>query len=267
VDADVVEAVVGEIRAAGGAATGVVAAVGGTGAADELVRRALSEFGRLDVMVTNAGLLRDATIGKMSDDAFDTVIRTHLRGTFTCARAAYAQFRQQGDGGRLILVGSPAGQRASFGQANYAAAKAGIVGMTRTLAAEGRKYGIAANAIIPAALTRMIASIPGMSGVVDAVEAGQPVPEKLRVSGIGTAQDVAPLVVFLASLDATVTGQCFGIGGDRLSLWSHPHEVAVTVRPGGWTLADLAKEFPAALAPHLQEYLPAPHGTGDSAAS
>lgn len=267
VDEDAAVAVTREIREAGGQAAAVVAAVGDSESADRLVRAAVDEFGSLDVMVTNAGVLRDKTVTRMTDEDFDAVIRTHLRGTFTCARAAFTQFRSQDGGGRLILVGSPAGQRASFGQANYSSAKAGIVGMTRTLAAEGRKYGIAVNAIIPVALTRMTATIPGLAEVAEAVEAGKPVPDELRASGVGTPDDVAPLVVLLASLGADVTGQVFGAGGDRVSLWSHPREVEVATRPGGWTAEALAAEFPRVFLPRLQEYLPPapPNRNGASA--
>src|SRR5579875_1002122 len=116
-----------QIVAAGGQAVSEPAGVGSSEAAQALVDRAVADFGRLDVMVTNAGVLRDRVLWKMSDEDFDLVIRTHLRGTFTCARAAAIRMREQGEGGRIIVVGSPAGQFGNFGQTNYAAAKAGIV--------------------------------------------------------------------------------------------------------------------------------------------
>ena len=134
--------------------------VGSTEAADALVERAVAEFGRLDVMVTNAGVLRDKVLWKMSDDDFDTVVDTHLRGTFTCARAAAIRMRAQEEGGRIIVVGSPAGQYGNFGQTNYAAAKAGIVAFARTWAMELARAQITVNAIVPTAWTRMTASIP-----------------------------------------------------------------------------------------------------------
>lgn len=255
-DADAAGEVVTAIEQAGGSAISVVAAVGDTASAELLVEQAVKEFGRLDVMVPNAGILRDSTVTRLSEEDFDLVVRTHLRGAFTCAKAAFQQFREQGDGGRLILVGSPAGQRASFGQANYSAAKAGIVGMARTLAVEGKKPGIAVNAIIPVALTRMMATVPGFKEITEAVEAGAAVPDKLRSAGIGTAADVAALVVFLASdAAAGITGQCFGAGGDRVTLWSHPTEIEIAERPGGWTAGTLAEAFPATFADKLQDYL------------
>jgi NAD(P)-dependent dehydrogenase (short-subunit alcohol dehydrogenase family) len=257
VDADAAGAVVAEIEAAGGRATAVIAPVGPTATAEELVATAVERYGRLDAMVTNAGLLRDRSVVKMSDEEFDAVIETHLRGTFTCARAAIARFREQGDGGRLVLVGSPAGQRASFGQTNYSAAKAGIVGMTRTLAAETARYGITVNALVPVALTRMVATIPALADAVAAVDRGEPVPDGLRANGVGTAEDVAPLLVYLLSdAAAGITGQALGVGGDRISVWSHPTVAAEASRTGGWTAAAIAEEFPALLAPHLQPYAP-----------
>lgn len=261
-DLDRAQEAVDAITGSGGTAVPVAAAVGDLATAEHLVDRAVGEFGRLDVMVTNAGILRDATVGKAGEEDFDLVVRTHLRGTFTCAKAAFARFREQGEGGRLIAVGSPAGQRASFGQTNYSAAKAGIVGMARTLAAEGKKPGILVNAVVPVALTRMTASIPGLGPVVEAVERGEPVPEHLRASGLGTPADAAGLVVFLASdAAAGVTGQVFGVGGDRVSVWSHPTEVQVVTRAGGWSAESLAEAFPASLQPHLQDYLqPQPGG-------
>ncbi len=126
------------IEADGGRAVSEIAAVGSTATAEALVTRAVSAFGRLDIMCTNAGLLRDKVLWKMSDEDFDLVVNTHLRGTFTCARAAAVLFREQGEGGSLILVGSPAGQRGNFGQTNYAAAKAGIVAFARTWALGAR---------------------------------------------------------------------------------------------------------------------------------
>lgn len=262
VDADVAGPVVEEIVAAGGRAVAVVAPVGPTETAQQLVATAVEEFGRLDGLVTNAGVLRDRTVTKMSDDDFDTVIGTHLRGTFTCARAAIARFREQGEGGRLVLVGSPAGQRASFGQTNYSAAKAGIVGMTRTLAAETARHQVTVNALVPVALTRMVASIPGLADAVAAVERGEPAPDDLRRGGLGTADDVAPLLVYLLSdAGAGITGQALGVGGDRITVWSHPAVAAEMSREGGWTPETVAEAFGPQLADHLQPYAPdAPAG-------
>jgi NAD(P)-dependent dehydrogenase (short-subunit alcohol dehydrogenase family) len=159
-DADSAAATVAQIAAAGGEAVSEVAAVGTSEAAERLVARAVSEFGRLDAMVTNAGVLRDRVLWKMGDEDFDLVIATHLRGTFTCARAAAIQMREQGEGGRIIVVGSPAGQYGNFGQTNYSAAKAGIVAFARTWALELARSSVTVNAIVPTAWTEMTATIP-----------------------------------------------------------------------------------------------------------
>lgn len=263
IDPDTADAAVKEITAAGGTAVAEVAAVGGSDAADALVRRAVGEFGRLDVLVTNAGVLRDKVLWKMTDEDFDTVVTVHLRGTFTCARAAVRQLREQGEGGRLILVGSPAGQRGNFGQTNYSAAKAGIVGFARTWSMELARANITVNAVIPVAATAMTETIPALKGYVDALRAGRPMPPfARRALAFGAPEDAAGLVAFLASdAAANVTGQAIGIGGDRLSLWSHPRQVAAAYADGGWRADAIAEAWPMTVGAEPQtvgEHLPEP---------
>ncbi|MFD4672496.1 SDR family NAD(P)-dependent oxidoreductase [Lentzea sp. NPDC058450] len=228
------------------AGVAVVAPVGPTSTADRLVAAAVEEFGRLDVLVTNAGILRDRVLWKMTDDDFDAVIDVHLRGTFTCARAAAVRMREQGTGGSLVLVSSPAGQRGNFGQTNYAAAKAGIAAMARTWALELARSDITVNAIVPVAATEMTRTIPAFAPLIEESErTGEPLPAWLRRDeGLGTVEDVASLVVHLASDAAKgVTGQAIGIGGDRLALWSHPAEKQVQFADGGWTADGIAAHF------------------------
>lgn len=236
---------VATITAEGGRATSVVAPVGPTETAQRLVRTAVDEFGRLDILVTNAGVLRDTVLWKMSDDDFDTVIGVHLRGTFTCVREAATWMRENEVAGRIICIGSPTGQRGNFGQTNYAAAKAGIVGMVRTWALELKRAGITANAVIPVAATAMTATVPYFAAAVEADAAGEPMPAFFRHDlGFGTSDDVAGLIAFLASdAAAAVSGQAIGIGGDRLQLWSHPEPVATAYHDGGWSYDDLATGF------------------------
>ena len=245
VDAGLAEAAVEGIEREGGRAATAVAAIGTAEAAELCVERALSAFGRLDAMCANAGILRDRVLWNTEDADFDAVIATHLRGTFTCARAAIRHFRSRPGGGRLILVSSIAGQRGNFGQTAYSAAKAGIAAFARTWSMEAAKAGVTVNAIVPNALTRMVATMPMFAEAAAAVERGDPVPDQLRVGmGMGTAADVAPLFVFLASdRSAGITGQCIGIGGDRLSVWSHPQEVEAAYRPGGWTVDAIAEAW------------------------
>jgi NAD(P)-dependent dehydrogenase (short-subunit alcohol dehydrogenase family) len=237
VDADAAAEVANAITAGGGDAVVAAGGVGTAEVADRLVQAATNTFGRLDVMVTNAGVLRDAVLWKMTDEAFDEVIHTHLRGTFTCARAAAIRFRDQGDGGRIIVVGSPAGQHGNFGQTNYAAAKAGIVAFARTWAMELQRAAVAVNAIVPTAWTAMTASIPIYAPLAQRVERGEPLPQQVRRDhALGMPKDCAPLVVWLSSdASAEVTGQAIGIGGDVMTLYSHPSQARTAVHDGGWT--------------------------------
>ncbi|MEV4947934.1 SDR family NAD(P)-dependent oxidoreductase [Streptomyces sp. NPDC053755] len=262
VDQAAVDAAVASITSEGGTATGVVAAVGDSASARKLVDTAVERFGRLDVLVTNAGILRDRVLWKMTDDDFDDVVRVHLRGTFTCARAAAVRMREQGTGGRLVLVSSPAGQRGNFGQTNYAAAKAGIVAMARTWAMELGRAGITVNAVVPVAATEMTRTIPAFAPVIEESErTGKPLPDWLRKDeGLGTVEDVAALITFLASDDSDgVTGQAIGIGGDRLALWAHPKEKAVAFSDGGWSADAISAEWAGGVGAEPETYgIPAP---------
>jgi len=246
VDAATAAEAVASIEAAGGRAVSVVAPVGPTETAEKLVATAVEAFGRLDILVTNAGVLRDTVLWKMSDDDFDTVINVHLRGTFTCVRAAATYMRENQIAGRIICIGSPTGQRGNFGQTNYAAAKAGIVGMVRTWALELKRAGITANAVIPVAATAMTATLPYFAAAVEADAAGEPMPAFYRHDlGFGTSDDVAGVVAYLASdAAADVTGQAIGVGGDRLQVWSHPEPVVTAYHEGGWSYDALEADFP-----------------------
>jgi NAD(P)-dependent dehydrogenase (short-subunit alcohol dehydrogenase family) len=255
VDAAVADEAVAAITGAGGTAVAEVVPVGTSEAAQALVDRAVSEFGRLDILVNNAGILRDSTLWKMTDDQFDAVVTTHLRGTFTCTRAAAIRLREQGEGGRIICVGSPTGQVGNFGQTNYAAAKAGIVGMVRTWAMELARAEITVNAIVPVAATAMTETVPFLKPYVDALNAGEPLPPFARQElSFGTPQDAAGLVAFLAADAASsITGQAIGIGGDRLAVWSHPAEVAVELADGtGWSADAIAAIWPERMAQSQQ---------------
>lgn len=254
VSGDVAGPTVEAICADGGRAVAAPGIIGTAEVAQGLVDRAVAEYGRLDILVTNAGILRDAMLWKMTDDQFDDVVRVHLRGTFSCVRAAAVRMREQGHGGRIICVGSPTGQLGNVGQTNYAAAKAGIVGMVRTWAMELHRSGITVNAVVPVAATTMTATVPFLKPYVDALADGQPLPPFARRDlGFGSADDAAGLVVFLASAAAAdITGQVIGIGGDRLVLWSHPHEAVVEFAASGWTADAIGEIWPARFAPHQQ---------------
>lgn len=248
VDAEVAARAVATIEADGGRATAVVAPVGSSEVAAQLVAAAVEAYGRLDILVTNAGILRDKSLLKMTDEDFDAVINVHLRGTFTCVREAYGYFKANGIPGRIIAIGSPTGQRGNFGQTNYAAAKAGIVGMVRTWALEMKRAGVTANAVVPVAATAMTKTVPFFAKAVEADERGEAMPDFFRKElGFGTADDVAGLVAYLASdAAADVNGQVVGVGGDRLQLWSHPEPVATEYRDGGWGYESLRSGYPFA---------------------
>lgn len=254
IDAQTAEDAVRSITGAGGRAVAVVAPVGPTETAEELVATAVEEFGRLDILVTNAGVLRDTVLWKMSDDDFDTVINVHLRGTFTCVRAAATKMREQGEGGRIICIGSPTGQRGTFGQTNYAAAKAGIVGMVRTWAQELARANITTNAVIPVAATAMTATVPYFAAAVEAEAAGEPIPDFFRRDlGFGSVQDATGIIAYLASdAAADISGQAIGVGGDRLQVWTHPQAVVSEYEDGGWTYAALQQRGAEVIGGHRQ---------------
>ena len=255
VNQETADAAVASITEAGGKAVAAVVPVGTSEAADQLVRTAVDTFGGLDILVNNAGILRDKSLLKMSDEDFDLVIGVHLKGTFTCVRAAYAYFKENGVAGRIVCIGSPTGQRGNFGQTNYAAAKAGIVGMVRTWALEMKRAGVMVNAVIPVAATAMTKTVPFFQKAVEADERGEAMPSFFRHDlGFGTADDVAGLIAFLSSPEADgITGQAIGVGGDRLQVWSHPEPVATEYHEGGWDYATMQTQGAELVRGNLQE--------------
>ncbi|MDZ3744870.1 SDR family NAD(P)-dependent oxidoreductase [Pseudoglutamicibacter cumminsii] len=255
VNQETADAAVASITEAGGKAVAAVVPVGTSEAADQLVKTAVDTFGGLDILVNNAGILRDKSLLKMSDEDFDLVIGVHLKGTFTCVRAAYAYFKENGVAGRIVCIGSPTGQRGNFGQTNYAAAKAGIVGMVRTWALEMKRAGVMVNAVIPVAATAMTKTVPFFQKAVEADERGEAMPSFFRHDlGFGTADDVAGLIAFLSSPEAEgITGQAIGVGGDRLQVWSHPEPVATEYHEGGWDYATMQTQGAELVKGNLQE--------------
>ncbi|NDK32578.1 SDR family NAD(P)-dependent oxidoreductase [Nesterenkonia haasae] len=252
--------VASEIINGGGSAMAATGRIGPEAAAVKLVEKATKQYGRLDIMVTNAGVLRDRVTWKMTEEDFDTVIETHLKGSWTCGKAAIQQMKAQGEGGRVILIGSPAGQFGSFGQSNYASAKAGIVGLGRTWSMELARDKINVNIVVPTAMTAMTATIPAYHEWAEAFERGMPLPPVARREhALGGPEDVTPLVVWLASDDsAAVTGQAFGLGGDRFVLYSHPAEQVTADHDGGWTVAAIGQSWRDKFADHAQPSGPRP---------
>jgi NAD(P)-dependent dehydrogenase (short-subunit alcohol dehydrogenase family) len=229
--AEMADRVVEEIRAAGGEAAASYDSVATREGADGIVWTALSRFGRIDVLVNNAGILRDRTLLNMSEDDFERVLDVHLRGTFLCTQAAARAMKVQGSGGRIVNTTSLSGLLGNFGQANYAAAKAGIYGLTRVCSLELQKHGVMVNAIAPVALTRMTADLAMMKGAT--------------AKDLGP-QHVAPVVVFLASdLAADITGQVVGVQGRRVFLYRMETTEGVERDPavGPWTAAELREAW------------------------
>ena len=218
--------VVAAIRAAGGEAVADGGSVSEWGAAHAMVTRAVETFGRIDIVVNNAGILRDVMFHRMSEPEFDAVLAVHLKGSFNVSRAAATHFKAQGSG-VFVHMTSTSGLVGNFGQANYSAAKLGIVGLSKSIALDMAKFGVRSNAVAPFAWTRMIDSIPAET------------PEqKKRVEGLKklVPEKVAPFVVALCADDARdVTGQVFGVRNNEIYLFSQPRPVRNAHRGEGWT--------------------------------
>lgn len=205
VDKDVAEEVAGEIKKAGGQAACAVESVSTKESANRIIQTAIDNFGRIDILVNNAGIIRDAMLHNMTEEQWDAVVDCHLKGTFFCTQAAVIHMRAQ-KSGKIVNVTSYAGLSGNIGQANYCAAKAGIIGLTKSNAKELARHNINVNALAPAAFTRMVASIPDKirEEMVKAVPLGR----------FAQPEEMAPAVVFLASDEASyITGQILSVDG------------------------------------------------------
>jgi NAD(P)-dependent dehydrogenase (short-subunit alcohol dehydrogenase family) len=234
--------VVAEIRKAGGQAVGSYDSVASMAGGQRIVQAAIDTFGRIDVVVNNAGILRDRMIFNMTEEEWDAVINTHLKGTFAVTRAA-APFMREQRSGRVINMTSTSGLVGNVGQANYAAAKLGIVGLTKVTALDMARYNVTANCISPFAWTRMIGTIPAETET-----------QKARVEKIKklSPAHIAPVAAFLASDAAKdVTGQVFGVRGKEIMLFSHERPIMRVHHDDGWTVERLAEMFPGTLQHHL----------------
>jgi len=226
---EVAETVVDEIVAAGGRAAANANSVTTMSGGESIVRQAIDSFGRIDGVVCVAGILRERMLFNMSEDEWDAVIATHLKGHFTVFRAAAAVMRKQEGGGALIgfTSGAFAG---SVAQANYAAAKGGIVSFVRSAAAGLYRYGVTANAIAPVARTRMSANVP------------------TELAEMGDPEDVAPMVLYLLSDQARhITGQVYTVVGSKIAVWNQPAEVRAMYTDGRWTPEGIAARLDSAV--------------------
>ena len=197
-DKGAAERMVEEIRSLGGEAVANTDSVATPEGGEAIVKTAIDAFGRVDIVINNAGILRDKSFNKMEPELLNPVLDVHLKGAFHVTKPAFVQMREQGFG-RIISTSSAAGIFGNFGQTNYGAAKMGLVGLTRVLAVEGAKYNIKANAIAPLALTRMTEDILGALG--DKLDPGL----------------ISPLVTYLAHEDCDATGRVFSVGGGRIA--------------------------------------------------
>jgi NAD(P)-dependent dehydrogenase (short-subunit alcohol dehydrogenase family) len=227
---EVAEGVVKEIEAAGGEAVAVADDVSTMTGGQRVVDVALSSYGRLDGVVCVAGILRERMLFNMSEEEWDPVVATHLKGTFTVFRAASAVMRRQRSG---TLIGFTSGNhQGSVSQANYSAAKGGIISLVRSAALGLHKYGVSANAVAPVARTRMSANVP------------------MELAEIGEPEDVAALVVYLLSDKAReqgITGQIYTIAGPKLAVWAQPRELRAAFAEGSWTPERIAEFLPGAV--------------------
>lgn len=219
---EVADKVVKEIEQAGGQAVAVADNVADMAGGTRVVQTAVDRWGRIDGVVAVAGILRERMLFNMSEDEWDAVVATHLKGHFTVFRAAAALMRKQEGGGSLVGFTSGA-YAGSVAQANYAAAKGGIVSLVRSAAAGLHRYGVTANAIAPIARTRMSANVP------------------TELADNGDPEDVAPMVVYLLSDQARhITGQVYTVVGSKIAVWNQPAEVRAVYAEGRWTPEDLA---------------------------
>ena len=237
-DAGPAQRVVEEIRAAGGQATASTDSVSDVTGANRIVQTALDVFGRIDVVVNNAGILRDRFFHKMSADEFDAVIKVHLYGGFYVSRAAANHFKEQGSGAYVHMT-STSGLIGNLGQANYAAAKLGIAALSKSIALDMQKFNVRSNCIAPFAWSRMIGSIPTATPE-----------EKARVARIQqmTPAKIAPVAVYLASDAAQgVSGQIFAVRNNEIFLMSQPRPERSVHRSEGWTAETVASHAMPAL--------------------
>ena len=248
------EDVVATITAAGGRAVANGDSVADYTAAQRLIDTAVKEFGRIDILVNNAGILRDRMIFNLSEEDFDAVIAVHLKGTFNCTRHAAVHMRQQ-KWGRIISMSSTSGLYGNAGQANYGAAKDGIAGLTRVVSRDLGKYGVTANAIAPAAATRMLATIPDAARRLRpgrAAPVGDVPPLRME------PDDVAPFAVYRAT-DAAgdINGQTFMVRGGVISLLNYPAPVRTITKHGRWSPEEIAALFPSTFGMDLVNPAPA----------
>jgi NAD(P)-dependent dehydrogenase (short-subunit alcohol dehydrogenase family) len=251
--------VVSEIRGEGGTAAASYDSVATVEGGEAIVRAAVDTFGRIDVLVNNAGILRDRMIFNMTEEEWDAVIAVHLKGHYNCTKPASILMRQQRYG-RIINFSSGSGLIGIPGQANYGAAKSGIAGFTRVVAKDLGRYGVTCNAIAPGAATRMTATVSDSARELRtrariAAGAGARPP----AAAMRDPEYVAPMVAYLASDDAwNINGQIFHVSGGTVGIAWHPTPMRTLWKPAMWTLDDLIEEVPTVLMAGIGNPAPPP---------
>ena len=241
-DAEPAQDVVDEIRKRGGEAIASTLSIAEPRNADAIVAAALGTFGRVDILVNNAGILRDVIFHKMSWSDWSDVIAVHLNGAFNMSRACAPHFRAQGSGA-FVHMTSTSGLIGNFGQANYMAAKLGIMGLSRGIALDMARFKVRSNCIAPFAWTRMIDSIPATSEE-----------DKRRIERFQqmTPEKIAPLVVYLASDRAEgISGQIFAVRNNEIFLFNQPRPIRTLHRSDGWTPQTIDQQLKGAFGPSL----------------
>ena len=257
-DTSAADKTVEAIRDTGGEAVPCYESVVTMEGGERIVKTAVDSFGRLDIVVTCAGILRDRMVFNMTEQEWDDVIAVHLKGTFAVVKPACVLFRQQRSG-RVITFTSTSGLYGNVGQANYGAAKDGIAGFTRVVARDMGRYGVTANSVAPAALTRMTESVPEEVRQLWATQhipgTGLPLIEGMPDS----ADQIAPFVVWLASDEAGhVNGHIFYVAGGLVALFNEPEPVKTIHKEGQWSVEELIKVFPDTLGVELFNPAPPP---------
>lgn len=233
--------VVDTIRAAGGTAELNTGSVAEADAARAMVEQAIATFGQLDIVVNNAGILRDAIFHKMTDDDWDAVIKVHLYGSFNVSRAASTHFRERA-AGTFVHMTSTSGLIGGTGQANYMAAKLGIVGLSKSIAIDMKRFGVRSNCISPFAYSRMIGSIPDTPEQQERLKALQSLaPEKIAVAAVWLASDAAK----------DINGQIFVVRKNEICLMSQHRPYRTVHRAEGWTAETLIEHALPAFKPSL----------------
>lgn len=245
--------VVKEIQAKGGIAVANYDSVSTKQGGENIIKTSVDNFGRIDILVNNAGILRDRMIFNMSEEEWDLVVKVHLYGHFYCTRPASAYMKQQ-NGGRIINISSPAGL-GNVGQANYSAAKEGIVGFTRTVARDLGRFGVTCNAIRPVAATRLTLR-PELEAALKKMGKAE---ELTKLASL-LPEDIAPFVVFLCTEEAAnINGCVFLVTGGQIGLYEpQPMPQRIIYKDGRWSLEELLNIVPSTLAAGLVNPAPPP---------